>query len=1180
MLVVLGLFLYLGQDESGVGIDHAARHIQETIESAEREHALALPELTSLSEFELFEHFNLCQEDYDSKGLSYFIFENDELLAWSTNTVPEAERLPELIASGPCVLLDNGWYLIDEFKKNGRVAYGLFLVKYEYLYENKYLVNRFHKSFHLHHNPDIQFTSEDGALPILNADKDVIFYLQGSQDSSSSLLRTCVTLLLIGLSIFLILRYLFDRIYRWKSSIWGFLISSAVVLGLRLLQVMAGWPESMTSMDLFQIEVLAESLWHPSLADLLINSFIFLMLSYSYKEWVRKSEGGSDLLHILSLSAHFLFLCRWMDELISGVVHSTLVGFNISNFFDLELSSVLAVVAIVLLLISILFLAQTLVFLIRFRQRDVKARYLLFFLSLGGLILVNHWMGVVDMVKVLWPWIVLAYLILAQPMRSGGPRLVYLLGIMAILSFYSSYTIEKQFVKRDRNKLQVIADRLMEGADPVAEYLFDDVRESLEADSVLWEIATKVPLDKERVLSQLRKDYFSGYWTKYNLDIRTSTGKQTPEYRFVKETPGIGFYRAPDSELGLNYILAARPDSSSLVVYVEFQLNIIPEELGFPELLIEGNSLIGDQLTHYSFAQYVEGELVNFYGDFDYKLRQPDLAISSSGYFQAEDYWHYPFTRGSDTYIISTPSKSFINRLTTFTFLFGFMGLMITLAFLIERILISRELPRADLQNKIQFLVVSILFSSLLVFGIGAYYYIISQNRVNNESQLTEKVSSVLIELSHKLEKEQAFGDKEKLELYLDKFSKVFFTDINLYSLEGHLLASSRPEVFNRGLISEQMDSYAYQRLALEHESRFIHKERIGGLEYLSAYVPFMDSKKEVLAYLNLPYFARQGELEDELSRFLVAVVNILVLLFVLSILVAVLVSNWITRPLQLLKENLAAIRLDKRNQPIEYQGSDEIASLVTEYNAKVDELQRNAELLAKSERESAWREMAKQVAHEIKNPLTPMKLSIQYLQRSQSDKGPDWDERFQRSTTMLIEQIDTLSSIASAFSDFAQMPKATNEYFDFKALVEQVADLFAEEPDAELEVHMKIEGTAEVFADRDQISRVLTNLIKNAIQSIPEDREGKIEIELMSKGHQYILEVRDNGTGVPEEMKEKIFVPNFTTKTTGTGLGLAMSKNIVELAGGQIWFTTVEGKGSSFFVSIPQPAKSDSAQS
>jgi len=176
----------------------------------------------------------------------------------------------------------------------------------------------------------------------------------------------------------------------------------------------------------------------------------------------------------------------------------------------------------------------------------------------------------------------------------------------------------------------------------------------------------------------------------------------------------------------------------------------------------------------------------------------------------------------------------------------------------------------------------------------------------------------------------------------------------------------------------------------------------------------------------------------------------------------------------------------------------------------------------------------------------------------------------------MLIEQIDTLSSIATAFSDFAQMPKASNENFELDPLLSQLVDLFSEEPDITLHLKNDVESGAKIWADKDQMSRMLTNLLKNAIQSIPDEQEGRIDVILISKGHQYILEVRDNGVGIPEDMHDKIFVPNFTTKSTGTGLGLAMTKNIVEQAGGRIWFQSVQGRGTSFYVSLPLPGNSE----
>jgi nitrogen fixation/metabolism regulation signal transduction histidine kinase len=300
-----------------------------------------------------------------------------------------------------------------------------------------------------------------------------------------------------------------------------------------------------------------------------------------------------------------------------------------------------------------------------------------------------------------------------------------------------------------------------------------------------------------------------------------------------------------------------------------------------------------------------------------------------------------------------------------------------------------------------------------------------------------------------------------------------------------------------------------------------------------------------------------------------VAFINLYVLLFLASIVVAVFFANQITFPLVTIRENLRKIELGKRNEPINYTRDDEIGKLVKEYNKKVDELAISAELLARSERESAWREMAKQVAHEIKNPLTPMKLNIQHLQRFHGE-GKEYHEYVSRISQTLINQIDTLSEIATEFSNFAQIPTAMKQVFILSEQIGKVIELY------ELHDHVRIsflKGNCEavqINADREQLSRALINLIKNGIQAIPEDREGEITISLERKGHMVVISVADNGSGIPPELQEKMFSPNFTTKSSGMGLGLAIVKNIAENFNGRVWYETKQSLGTIFFLEIP----------
>src|SRR5690606_24406298 len=263
---------------------------------------------------------------------------------------------------------------------------------------------------------------------------------------------------------------------------------------------------------------------------------------------------------------------------------------------------------------------------------------------------------------------------------------------------------------------------------------------------------------------------------------------------------------------------------------------------------------------------------------------------------------------------------------------------------------------------------------SFIMFGFGTSYYIKKQNIDKNTKNLKEKLQSVVAELI------TAFGDRETFEgvnpdfvtNYLIRYSNVFYADINLYDIDGKLIATSRPEIIERGLISNRINPHAYQSLIFHKKSSFIHDESIGNMDYLSAYVPFRNDDNQVIAYLNLPYFAKQNQLEKELSQFFTALINIYALLFLISIFIAMIFANYISEPVRLIKEKIGALQLGKSNELIDWQSNDEIGGLVKEYNQKVLDLEKSAQLLAKSERESAWREMAKQVAHEIKNPLTP----------------------------------------------------------------------------------------------------------------------------------------------------------------------------------------------------------------
>jgi nitrogen fixation/metabolism regulation signal transduction histidine kinase len=353
-------------------------------------------------------------------------------------------------------------------------------------------------------------------------------------------------------------------------------------------------------------------------------------------------------------------------------------------------------------------------------------------------------------------------------------------------------------------------------------------------------------------------------------------------------------------------------------------------------------------------------------------------------------------------------------------------------------------------------------------------------------------------------------------------------------------------------------------------EVQRVQEENISNLQYLSIYTAIRNRKEgKVYAYLNIPYFSSQIDLKQEISNFLVTLINLNAFIFLIAGIIALFITNKITASFSVISDKMRAITLGGRNEEIVWNKNDEIGELVKQYNKMVHELEKSAEALAKSEREGAWREMARQVAHEIKNPLTPMKLSIQYLQKAINSNNGNIKDLTASVANTLIEQIDHLSKIASDFSQFANIGNKKIQLVDLHNVVGSLVELYNSNPKVDISWN-KLEGSVVMKTDKTHMNRLFTNLLTNAVDACYDREKCMINITEEKRDHSIIVALKDNGEGIPEDMRSRIFIPNFTTKSSGTGLGLAMCKTIVEQAGGQIWFETKEGRGTTFFVELP----------
>jgi nitrogen fixation/metabolism regulation signal transduction histidine kinase len=344
----------------------------------------------------------------------------------------------------------------------------------------------------------------------------------------------------------------------------------------------------------------------------------------------------------------------------------------------------------------------------------------------------------------------------------------------------------------------------------------------------------------------------------------------------------------------------------------------------------------------------------------------------------------------------------------------------------------------------------------------------------------------------------------------------------------------------------------------------------LGNNQYQTAYISVKSVKGKVLGVLGVPYFDSKPELDRQIIEVISSVLSVFAIMFLLFLLLSYWASNILTVPLRLITQKIRKINLYQLNQPLEWKSDDEIGVMIGAYNQMLRKLEDSKQELAESEKVAAWREMARQVAHEIKNPLTPMKLKIQHLQRTTYKDMPD-SVSINKTLDAIIDQIDNISDIATSFSDFAKMPLPKNEFFEITDVLEKTANLYAEDKKIVLHSDIQAKGVY-VMGDRQLTGRIITNLIINGIQSVPENRQPEIMLKLHTDEGNVYIEVKDNGTGIAENIRNRVFLPNFTTREQegGTGLGLAIAKRGIEHAGGTIWFESEEDYGTSFFMSLP----------
>lgn len=1113
-------------------------------------------------------------------------FRDGKIFFWTNEVVGMDGLYEQLCSHEHFVELNNVFYEVRKAKYKDIEYYALLHIKDNYPYSNKYIKNRFGEflGIGIEDADDIRVSPSftEGGMPVRDKEGNILCYLEYSGNYKDRSVN--YVLLLLYMFIFRGIFYVFDLLLGHTGSLKKQLLFIACLIlfmmGLRYLMLTWHFPPSLFRLSVFDDNASLEGL-SVSIGDLLLSAFCVIQVLGIFFFNIRVDYQSTCLRRLryplaVILLAFALAYILFLNHSIRLIIESTGVYLNMAHLVNIGAGSVITFGAILMGGMGLIIIIDGAIAIFK-NLFPLPAILLLGTLSLLGPVAVMFLSGeYIDMWGGILVWGIFILVTLNRYMvRQEVQRSVYML-VMLCLSVYvvsvcKKYEQDRELLlraeyamelieERDDNferKLQEIGGRIRR-SEVVArlaagyneEYLKIYIANDL-LDLNGYNYVPEITLCRagDRLLQEAGKmcecrGYFDDLIRKYGVKIRET-----------------GFYAINDFDGFISYIGAFR--FGKVVLYLRFDSTTDSEGNGYPQILSRSSIGGGKFAYPYSFAKYKDGKLVRSFGTFSYykSLERFGTLRREVKVVEQDDYSHMLIPVGEDgVLVMSLHDKIFSSYYMNV--LHAFLVCMLLASYgIFSRRNNSFNFTKGTLRARIKNCILLLIFLLFVPFTVLS----ICLSMKNFEHRYKAKAMEFLKYVNKELERMDCV-EYRKCPGIMDVLvgmSDALQIDINIYSSQGMLVATSRPEIFYAGFEGCLVNAVALERIVRGGSMEYVRKKRIGELGHISVYMPLVLGSGESYI-LNVPYFPQSDELNVDIFFMLVVALNIVVMIIVLAFVFSGIIAERVTKPLQLVNDKLKAMRVEGKNEKIDYRKKDEVGSLVNDYNEMVEKLEESTNRLAKSERESAWREMARQIAHEVKNPLTPMKLNIQFMLRSLQIEDPDrFKQRFEEISGVLIEQIDNMASIASAFSDFSRISESRNEVFDLSETMMNCVKLFESNVPRWV---CDIEAGVRIFADKEQVRRVFVNILKNAEQSIPEEREGEIGVSLKRRGAEVEVRIRDNGTGISPEIRDKVFEPNFTTKNSGTGLGLAISRRIVEHMGGEIGFAT-SGEGTEFYV-------------
>lgn len=1176
-------------------------------------------QIESAKQYHVNEDYGLnFMNTYGDKGLHILTYQDGQLRFWSSvKTIPPD---PEFIREGSSFAqYPNGWYEVIKKTSGSYIILFLIEIKSQYSIQNQYLENEISPLLSSTNSLTLATFTDSEVKGINKLDGNLLFEVKLKPGYTKSIYAAMeIWLWAIGLFSFCLF---FNSFCSWLVKRGHLVLATALLtlffLAIRITDLEYGWFNRQFDLQIFSPNIYAESFLMPSLGDFLLNVIALtwvVLFIYTYSDkyklprWLISNKASG-------LAFHFIFLLIFgtiaflFDAVFFGLILNSKINFDITNIINLGWISWISIIILCLVWFNIYIIAnilmqQTLQLKVSNRER------LILFLGAFTLYLFYRLATGFSMFFIAYG---LFIFIMAWNFYRQGNK--FSIGIFASLFFCLAFISSVKYLRfireKEWNSREAIAQRLVTTEDFKVISAIENLEKGILSNRFVRHYFKQPALNSEVELQKhIDKQYLENFLPRFEYNIyeynnadSSTTGHRGVELAYFKGLVQAGsvkiqesdfFYRLNDTFGYQNYfgIIPIIEDSRLLgTLVIELKSQPYNYKGQLPEILLDHTIKNDDDYSNYSIGFYKDGRLESQTGKYTYRLSSEQYrqrSVRSEFFTDSLNFTHLVYSPvPSKVLVISKENVSYVVRLATLSFFFlVFILFSLTIYILIWLLKnideswtgwfnINRSLMinanKILYKTRIQFSIVLSVVATLLIVGWTTYFYIRKEYREQQVDFIKEKVRKVQQSYEKQVLSAGVPYPTDKAIADFNQFADINAAYLNLFDINGNLLFTSLPGMFDQDILSRHMSPYAFINLGQLQRSEFINPaEKIGKFVFASAYAPVRNAQNQTVAYINVPYYSNEADYQNKIGVFINTLINIYALVFVAIGILAVFLANQITSPLTFIQDSIKKTKLGQKNQPIVWSRHDEIGSLIKEYNKMISALDDSANKLARSERESAWREMAKQVAHEIKNPLTPLKLGVQLLEKSWKEKDVNFEKKFERFSKSFIEQIDSLSTIASEFSNFAKMPDTKLEKLQLLPIIGQARDVFTNAQNAEIHILEHTTREVIILGDKDQLLRTFNNLFKNAIEAAVANTKCTIKVDITNDHEKVYIAVEDNGKGIDLSLQDKIFVPNFTTKSSGTGLGLAFVKQAVENAGGTIEFRSLAEAGTTFYLSFP----------